>query len=441
MSDIINSLFVNSNKPLDEKWGPYKDIDECLKILISETKNEILGETLSGVRYQGLTVGIIQENGTIKEYWFYEGIEDDHLVEKIIQPTDDNKGLPDGIYLLSFNSNESEGYMNSLLTNTKGKLKLPECEFTKENSSFKGWKFENDEHIYESNELVTLTNNSEINAIWDTLYWLIVNPSDDTPYGSVSGGGQYNSGKTVTITATPNNGYSFVKWSDGITTNPRNIEIENSNITLTAKFKIKQYTITVQSNNDKYGTVYVGEEEGKYSYIGNYNTEISINANPNDGYSFVQWNDKNTNKSRNIKITSDKEFIGTFEQNWYIIDGYYSTVDDIDNNNLTTCVFNNNNFEIKPNNTGDFQTEIGNFIIFLPLNMSLSGEYTALSSTTEITIVDDNLPDIDNATKVYTKLNDINTYKINNIDYNMYIFKCGSNAFDKYTIKINEKQQ
>jgi hypothetical protein len=73
--------------------------------------------------------------------------------------------------------------------------------------------------------------------------------------------------------------------------------------------------------------------------------------------------------------------------------------------------------------------------------MSLSGEYTALSSTTEITVVDDNLPDIDNATKVYTKLNDKKTYKINNIDYNMYIFKCGSSAFDKYTIKINKKEQ
>lgn len=425
MSDILNSLFVNSNKPLDEKWGPYKDIDECLKILISETKNEILGETLSGVRYQGLTVGIIQEDGTIKEYWFYKGIENEHLVEKIIQPTDDNKGLPDGIYLLSFNSNESEGYMNSLLTDTKGNLKLPECEFTKENSSFKGWKFENDEHIYESNVLVTLTNNSEIMAIWDMLYSLIVQ-SNNLSYGSVSGGGNYNSGKTVSITATPNNGYSFVQWSDGNTDKSREITIGDSDITLTAEFKINQYTITVQSNNDKYGTVYVGEEEGKYSYKGNYNTKISITATPNDGYSFVEWSDKNTNKSREITVTDDEEYIGYFEQHWY-----YTT--DINEQEKYSKKLYISSFTILPDNV----TDEGFCIILLPDNITIQKMiFTDNFNGTSNMEQEDTIPQ-SAQNKFFTQLPDGSVEKeINGIKYKTYVIYIGSKGFNNITLTL-----
>jgi hypothetical protein len=358
MSNILNSLFVNSNKPLDEKWGPYDSIEKCLEKLKSETENEILGETLSGVRYQGLTVGIYQEDGTIKEYWFGKGIEDKHLEEKIILPTDDNNGLPDGIYLLSFNSNEGKGYMNSLLTNTKGELKLPANEFTKDNSSFKGWKFINDDKIYNYDELVTLTNNSEIMAIWDILYSLIVQ-SNNSSYGSVSGGGNYNSGETVTIKATPKTGHSFVQWSDENTVNPRDIIIGDSNITLTAEFKINQYTITVQSNNNNYGTVYVGEV-GKDSYIGDYNTEISINATPNPGYSFVKWSDDNTVIPRDIKVTANETYTGYFEQNWY----YTTDIDEQENYIKKLYV---SSFTILPANV----TDDGFGVILLPDNITI----------------------------------------------------------------------
>lgn len=53
--------------------------------------------------------------------------------------------------------------------------------------------------------------------------------------GSVSGGGTYSAGTTVTLTATANSGYHFERWSDNNTQNPRNITV-NSNITLTAYF-------------------------------------------------------------------------------------------------------------------------------------------------------------------------------------------------------------
>lgn len=424
MSNILNSLFVNSNKPLDEKWGPYNSIEECLKILKSETNNEILGETLSGVRYQGLTVGIIQKEGTIKEYWFCEGIENKHLVEKIIQPTDDNNGLPKGIYLLSFDSNKGNGYMSSLLTNTDGKIKLPANEFTKTDSSFNGWKFKNYDTIYKKDDIVTLTNNSEIMAIWDMLYSLTVQ-SDNPSYGTVSGGGDYNSGVTVTITATPNNGYDFVKWSDGITTNPRDIEIENSNITLTAEFTIKQYTISVQSNNVNYGTVYVGAE-GKTSDTVDYNTKLSINATPKTGYSFVNWDDSKTANPREITVTGNKTYTGNFEQHWY----YTTDINKQENYNKKLYV---SSFTILPGNV----TDDGFGVILLPDNITIQKMiFTDNFNGTSNMEPEDTIPQ-SSSNKFFTKLADGSSEKeIDGIKYKTYVIYIGSKGFNNITLTL-----
>ena len=43
--------------------------------------------------------------------------------------------------------------------------------------------------------------------------------------GTVSGGGEYEVGTEITITATPNEGYHFVTWNDGNTDNPRTITV------------------------------------------------------------------------------------------------------------------------------------------------------------------------------------------------------------------------
>lgn len=57
-------------------------------------------------------------------------------------------------------------------------------------------------------------------------------PSDG---GTVSGGGSYDYGMSVTLKAEPNEGYLFSKWSDGVTNNPRTLTV-TANKTLTAYF-------------------------------------------------------------------------------------------------------------------------------------------------------------------------------------------------------------
>ena len=72
--------------------------------------------------------------------------------------------------------------------------------------------------------------------------------SNNTTMGTVSGGGTYEEGKTVTLTATPKSGYRFVKWSDGTTANPYTFKA-TKNVTLTASFEAITYDYTVKLVN------------------------------------------------------------------------------------------------------------------------------------------------------------------------------------------------
>ena len=54
-------------------------------------------------------------------------------------------------------------------------------------------------------------------------------------YGTVSGGGTYEENTQITLTATPNDWYQFVQWSDGNTDNPRTITVMKD-ATYTAEF-------------------------------------------------------------------------------------------------------------------------------------------------------------------------------------------------------------
>ena len=59
--------------------------------------------------------------------------------------------------------------------------------------------------------------------------------ANDAAYGTVTGGGEYDSAATATLTATANEGYKFVNWNDGNESNPRIITV-TGNATYTANF-------------------------------------------------------------------------------------------------------------------------------------------------------------------------------------------------------------
>ena len=59
--------------------------------------------------------------------------------------------------------------------------------------------------------------------------------ANNSNWGSVSGGGTYAAGTSVWLEASPNTGYHFVSWQDGVTTARRQITV-TANATYTATF-------------------------------------------------------------------------------------------------------------------------------------------------------------------------------------------------------------
>lgn len=60
--------------------------------------------------------------------------------------------------------------------------------------------------------------------------------SNNDAFGTVTGGGTYDSAATATLTATANEGYKFVNWNDGNANNPRIVTV-TANASYTANFE------------------------------------------------------------------------------------------------------------------------------------------------------------------------------------------------------------
>ena len=99
-------------------------------------------------------------------------------------------------------------------------------------------------------------------------------------------GGEYEAGRTVSVTATPQGEYLFKGWSDGNTNATRTITV-NSNTTLTANFEKKKYPLTVNIE----GEGEVLEEIVNSGRTTDYDsgTTVKLTAVPAEGWEFVGW--------------------------------------------------------------------------------------------------------------------------------------------------------
>ena len=68
------------------------------------------------------------------------------------------------------------------------------------------------------------------------VYYTVTVASSDDAMGSVLGGGTYEAGTEVTLTATPAEGHEFVQWNDGLADNPRTFVL-TSDTAFTAQFQ------------------------------------------------------------------------------------------------------------------------------------------------------------------------------------------------------------
>ena len=134
-----------------------------------------------------------------------------------------------------------------------------------------------------------------------TQFTLTVSASEG---GSVStAGGTFNSGSSVTVTATPNSGYQFVGWSNGATGNPLEV-IVTSNQTLVANFEVLKYVLTVNIEGE--GTV--SEEIVNTGRTTEYNSgsSVKLTATPSEGWTFDSWTGKVNSSENPITISIEE---------------------------------------------------------------------------------------------------------------------------------------
>ena len=130
-------------------------------------------------------------------------------------------------------------------------------------------------------------------------------------HGTISGNSSAEYLDFVTLTVTPDYGYHFTQWSDGLKDNPRIAQI-TQDTTFTAEFAKNTYTISTESATPEWGAT-AGDTTVTYM------SEAEISATPNYGYHFVRWNDGNTSNPRIVTVQGNGTFTATFAKNVYSI--------------------------------------------------------------------------------------------------------------------------
>ena len=120
-------------------------------------------------------------------------------------------------------------------------------------------------------------------------------------------------GSASSVTAVSNEGYRFVKWSDGVTTAKRTDENIKENFTATAEFKKLTYYVGYSAGEN--GTI-EGEANQRVPYG---EGSAPVTAVPDEGYKFARWSDGIKTATRTDEnVTKDFTVTAEFEKIRYM---------------------------------------------------------------------------------------------------------------------------
>ena len=144
----------------------------------------------------------------------------------------------------------------------------------------------------------------------------VSNPAEG---GSVIGTGVYEGGQTCTLTATANEGYTFVNWTmDGeVVSESATYEFDVTGArTLVANFSLNSYEITAAANPEASGVI---TGAGNYYHF----ATCTLTATANEGYTFVNWTEDGEVVSESatyeFDVTGARTLVANFSLNSYEI--------------------------------------------------------------------------------------------------------------------------
>jgi len=124
---------------------------------------------------------------------------------------------------------------------------------------------------------------------------------------------EYEYGTVVELTANPAKGYKFVEWTGDVTgtDNPVQITVDNPR-EVTAVFEKKYFGISITKNGE--GSVVLSPDQQEFLY----NSTVELEANPANGWSFVEWQGDVSGTDTLITVTVDsaKTITAIFENHF-----------------------------------------------------------------------------------------------------------------------------
>ena len=184
---------------------------------------------------------------------------------------------------------------------------------------FAGWKEGEATVSTEAEYTFTVSKNVTLTAVFeqDKAKYTVTLETSPSGGGTVTGGGTYEDGSSVTVKAAANSGYHFAGWKEGEATVSASAEYTftaSKNMTLTAVFEQDKakYTVTLETSPSGGGTATGG---GSYED----GTAVTVKATANSGYHFAGWKEGEATVSTEAEYTftasKDIELTAVFEQN------------------------------------------------------------------------------------------------------------------------------
>jgi len=144
----------------------------------------------------------------------------------------------------------------------------------------------------------------------------------DSAMGTVNINGvlEYNERSSVSIFATPSQNYTFLRWSDGNTLNPRNLVMDHDYVLQPVFVYDQHYRLTANVS-----PTYRGQVNGRGMYRPGETAHLV--AEPTTGWEFDHWEDQpdNHNPERDVVMNSDVTLTAVFvairsnyELNWNV---------------------------------------------------------------------------------------------------------------------------
>lgn len=125
----------------------------------------------------------------------------------------------------------------------------------------------------------------------------------------------YPAGERIELSATPDQGWKFVRWEgDASGTDPNTHIVMDRDKKVRAVFERVSHTLTIRANPNIGGTTNPAPGVHKYKH----GETVNIKATANQDWKFVRWtgNASGTNPSTNVLMDRDKVVIAQFEQDF-----------------------------------------------------------------------------------------------------------------------------